>query len=80
MNHTRLDLALDEVAVFLEKEKIELKENFRERFAFGGIAYGTDKRESFEIETLKGKGTRKYFQLIITRLDSGFYEVVKYIL
>ncbi len=34
----------------------------------------------FEIELYKGKPTRKFFQLIITRLDSGFYEVVQYAL
>ncbi len=47
MNHERLDLALDAAADFLQKERIELKEDFRAPFVYGGIPYGTDKRASF---------------------------------
>lgn len=45
-----------------------------EHFAFGGVAYGETKRYSVPIQSLKGKNTRKYFCVWVTRTDSGRYE------
>lgn len=42
------------------------------------LAYGDVARNCFEIQTVKGRRTRTYWQVIITRLDSGRYELVTY--
>lgn len=44
---------------------------------FEPMAYNTIQRKSFEINTIKGKKTRKYYHIIISRLD-GRYELVNY--
>lgn len=46
----------------------------------GHVAYGTTHSFNFEIKTLKGKPTRKWFHVVIYRLDSGRYELTTYIL
>jgi hypothetical protein len=44
---------------------------------FEPMQYNTVQRKSFEIDTIKGKNTRKYYHIIISRLD-GRYELVNY--
>lgn len=44
------------------------------------ISYGQHRSFSFAIDTLKGRNTRKGFHVVITRLDSGRYEIVAYVL
>lgn len=39
-----------------------------------------DRNYDFKLGTLKGRPTRKYFHAVITRLDSGRYELVTYVL
>lgn len=46
----------------------------------GHVSYGTTHRFDFEIKTLKGKPTRKWFHAAIYRMDSGRYELTSYIL
>jgi hypothetical protein len=69
---------LAEVKKDLEKNNIVLVEDFIVRYCFGGIKYNEVRTEHFEIETIKGKKTRKYYHIIISRLDSGRYELVSY--
>jgi hypothetical protein len=59
-------------------EEIVLVEDFVVRYCFGGIAYHQTSKEHFEIETIKGKKTKKWYHIIICRLDSGRYELVSY--
>ena len=56
-----------------------LAEDFREKFAYGGISYGTTKENHVQILELKGKRTKKWLHIIITRMDNGTYELVNYI-
>ena len=44
------------------------------------LAYGAVRTGDFQLDTYKGKPTRKYFHATITRLDSGRYELVTYVL
>ncbi len=44
---------------------------------FEPMQYDTTQRRSYPIETIRGKSTRKFFHVIITRL-SGPYELVAY--
>jgi hypothetical protein len=44
------------------------------------VNYGTTLRKSFEIFTLKGRQTRKFFHVVIYRTEGGLYEVTSYIL
>ena len=69
--------ALDHAEKSLAAEKIVLKESFRTRFE-RGINYGEKEESHTEIDTLKGKKTKKYFHVIISRLDSGRYELICY--
>jgi hypothetical protein len=46
----------------------------------GGITYGETQQFHFKLERLGGKFTDKFFHLYIYRHDTGYYEVVAYIL
>ena len=49
-------------------------------FNNGGLAYGTTKKAHYELESLKGKKTKKYFHVTIFRKENGRYEMTCYIL
>jgi len=59
-------------------EEIVLVEDIDPRYCFGGIPYHQTSKEHFEIETIKGKKTKKWYHVIIIRLDCGRYELVTY--
>lgn len=40
----------------------------------------TTKRCGFELATLKGRNTRKFFNVVITRMDNGRWEPLAYVL
>ncbi len=44
------------------------------------ISYGQRRAFNFEILAYKGKPTRKWFHVVIERLDSGSYELITYVL
>jgi len=44
------------------------------------VNYHCHRNFDFAIVSLKSKPTRKYFHVVITRLDSGRYELVTYVL
>jgi len=66
----------------IDERKAEMKaeidpvdwEALENHFCFGGISYDETKRYSVPIKKLKGKGTRKYFCVWVTRTDHGTYE------
>jgi hypothetical protein len=46
----------------------------------GALSYGDKRNFDFEIRTLKGKPTRKYFHVNIWRSTEGRYELNTYVL
>lgn len=44
------------------------------------LNYGQTRTASFQLTSLKGKPTRKYFHASIYRMDSGRYELTTYTL
>ena len=62
---------------YLELNKIESRE-FDEHI-FESVPYEQNFHRSFEIDSMKGKKTRKYIQLCVYRMASGRYELVVYI-
>jgi len=49
-------------------------------FQSGGMVYGEVKSADYELESYKGKKTKKYAHITITRFETGRYEQVNYIL
>ena len=47
---------------------------------FGAVSYETTSKYDWEIDTLKGKPTKKYLHASIYRLNSGNYELTLYVL
>ena len=89
--YDRLDQALDAVEEYIIKNQVQVdtKEHpssevdqfgIREPFMFGGIPYGTTKNADYKLLAYKGKPTRKYLHLNITRMDTGRYEMNAYVL
>ena len=79
-NTDTLGQALDGIEKHLAQKQIILGSDLREPFMYGGIPYGTHKEAHYPIQTIKGKATKKYFHITLTRLDSGRYEPVFYVL
>ena len=44
------------------------------------LNYGNTRRGHFSIERYKDRPTKKYFHVVICRLDSGRYELTTYVL
>lgn len=44
------------------------------------LSYGQVRSQNCEILRYKGKPTKKWFHVVISRLDSGRYELVTYVL
>lgn len=81
MYYKRLDLALDATLANCEEMGVEVNASeVRTPFEQGGISYGEVQSVNVEINKLKGRNTRKWYHVVITRMDSGNYELVNYIL
>jgi hypothetical protein len=52
----------------------------QEIFNAGHLPYGATRSFHFELLTIRGKQTKKFFHVTIYRLDSGRYELTTYIL
>jgi hypothetical protein len=52
----------------------------REAMSAEPISYNQSRRFDFELELYKDKQTKKWFHVVIARLDSGRYELVTYVL
>ena len=86
-----LAAGLDEIAAHCERERatstIDIRQALSDRFG-NGVMYGDTQCGNFELETLRGKGTRKHLQVTIHRFNatssldslSGRYEIVAYFL
>jgi hypothetical protein len=72
--------AVDAAQEELKESKAVLEEPDRIQYWFGGIPYGQVAERHEPIKTLKGRKTGKWFHMIITRMESGRYELVTYIL
>ena len=46
----------------------------------GGVSYGQTRDFHFQLNSYKGKGTRKWFHVSLYRMDSGRYELNCYVL
>lgn len=84
-NTDTLSQALDAIDEDRAKRGIVLADGdanlWRDHFCSdGGLRYGENRSFSAEIETIKGKKTRKGYQIQIWRLDSGRYEPNTYVL
>lgn len=44
------------------------------------LPYGAVRSADIQLDFYRGKPTRKYYHVVITRLDSGRYELVNYVL
>lgn len=87
----RLDLALNNIEEFLDKNKATVDDNehpkdenadrhgVRKPFAYGGIPYEQSRDAHYKLLSYKGKLTRKYLHVSIYRMPSGSYELTKYI-
>ena len=58
---------------------MEAREQVASRF-MGGCRYGERICCDVPIQSLRGKGTRKYAHIVVERLDSGRYEPIAYVL
>jgi hypothetical protein len=78
----RLDQVLDELITDAADLKVTLTDenwqDLRHRLCnsggMSGVSYGTTVREVAPCETKKGKPTRCFFCVWITRTEDGFYE------
>lgn len=43
------------------------------------LGYSEKRRASFDLVSLKGKGTRSRLHVVIERLDNGIYELIVYV-
>jgi hypothetical protein len=77
--HETLSSVIDDVRDnFLSVNNIEVP-SF-ESYDWDAVGYGETSRNSFQIEKLNNRKTKKYFHIIIFRLDSGRYELTCYVL
>jgi len=76
MNVDRLDQALDLIELRLVTDRIQIAATWRT--AIEPMGYNTVQQKDFEILYLKGKPTKKFFHVIITRFENGLYETVCY--
>lgn len=79
--HETLGAALVTAIAYAAEAKAVINESeLTDQFSNGGVSYGETRNGDVEIESLKGKGTRKWFHVVIYRMDSGTYELTCYIL
>jgi hypothetical protein len=70
--------AWDSLYVFVNEAKIDSAE-FDGYLHAGGLSYGETASHWFRIESIKGKPVRKGLAVQIYRLDSGRYELNRYV-
>ncbi len=68
---------LSEALQAAKNEAIAAKAVVSADFDFEPMQYNTTQRKSYPIDSLRGKPTRKYFHVIVSRLE-GKYEVIAY--
>jgi len=77
--HKTLASALDEAQKYVENNYFEIPENGFNKFTFGGVKYGENKKDNIHLNH-KGQPTKNRFLAIqIYRMDSGTYELNMYL-
>lgn len=73
---------LDALAIEIIHDGIILPEGIEihDEFTFGGINYNERKAAHYPIVSIKGRNTRKYLHVVISRTDDGRYEGLQYAL
>lgn len=59
-------------------ENVELDDVYWRELFQNGLKYGESQSEHIKILSIKGKKTRKYFHVVVTRFETGKYELVCY--
>jgi hypothetical protein len=75
--HETLGEAIQEIQDFMERN--DVVSNEIESFFWGHVGYKETFRHSFEIDSWKGRGTRKCLQVQVYRFETGRYELNLYI-
>ena len=75
--HETFHSVVDEIGEYLERNDVVSAE-FSDKMFTGGISYGETEKWSFEIDSIKGKPTRRALQVQVYRMDSGRYELNMY--
>lgn len=80
MLHETLHAAIDQANQDLVDFKCVLTDPLAiaKHYQYDGISYDTYKKFDGELATYKGRKTKKWFHVTITRMESGRYEVVSY--
>lgn len=76
MNYDTLHQALEASTIEANKQGLSIKIPM----ITGGISYGQNRRFSFEAYNPKRPNSKKAWQVVITRMDNGTYELVNYYL
>lgn len=76
--HETLGAAIYEVRKSIAAKQI-ISEDF-ENHLWDGVRYEETQQRSFEIDSIKDKGTRKWLHVTVYRLHTGRYELTTYIL
>ena len=77
--HETLHSVFNEVAKGISDKGI-VSEEFSNFLCTGGIGYNENRRFNFEIDSIRGKNTRKGLQIQVARFESGTYELNCYTL
>jgi len=75
--------AVENLLAELKSDGVELSLDAHEQVSstfMNGLRYGDRLEAHVEIESLRGKSTRKFAHLVVERLDSGRYEPLSYVL
>ena len=79
--HSTLSGAVDEIVYrLLRQGAVPADPNWRDTFSSLPLYRAQSHRTSFELASLRGKLTKKFFHVNLYRLDSGRYELNTYIL
>lgn len=74
----RLDQVQDAIAARLTKAEAILEGSGHFHF-IGGVNYGTTVSAHAPLINLKGRVTKKYAHAVVTRMESGRYELIFYV-
>jgi hypothetical protein len=77
--HETFHSVVGEITDYLERNGV-VSDEFSNHMFTGGIGYGENTGYTFEIDSVKGKNTRKGLQVQVYRGDNGIYELNMYVL
>jgi hypothetical protein len=65
----------------VQKNLLDLNKATSSEFAnhaWQPVGYGETSHDSFKLDSFNNKGTRRYLQVVVYRMESGRYELVCY--